>query len=215
MDTLSSWFPSLGPFLGRDSTLEKMDVDQGNFSHMLPTILKRIADSDFVAIDLELSGIPYQRRNRTQKNTGQANLQDRYAELKGAAEKYQILQFGLTCVEKDSDNGRYVVRPFNFNLSPLIPEHLGERDFTYSSGAVEFLISNGYRMQAPFEKGIPYLTRQETATAEEQARRRSDRSNIPDIVLAESDTQSKDFLERVTQEIKTWKETKKVGRTKH
>lgn len=189
-----------------------MEVHRGNFSERLPTILKRIADSDFIAFDLELSGIPNQRRRQTRNTSSKATLQQRYAEIKDAAEKYQILQVGLTCVEQDPENGRYLVRPMNFHLSPLMPEEMGERDFTFSSGAVGFLLNNAYRIQDPFEIGIPYLTRKETAVAEQQARMKNDKSGIPDIVLAESDNPAKDFVERVTQEIKTWKETKKVGR---
>ena len=192
-----------------------MDIDRTNFPHTLPTILKRIADSHFIAIDLELSGIPDRNHRRLQNKNGKANLEERYAEIKDAAEKYHILQVGLTCVQLDTDNERYAVRPFNFSLSPLVPEDMGiEREFTYSSGAVDFLLSHGYKMETPFERGLPYLTRQETTRVEELARMRSDRSSIPDIVIAENDTKARDFVERVRREVREWRTTKKVRRAR-
>lgn len=188
-----------------------MDIDCNTFPYMLPTIMKRIANSHFIAFDLELSGIPERRRRRQQNATGRVTLQERYADTKEAAEKYHILQIGLTCVEQDLEKGKYIVRPINFNLSPLVPEEMGiERNFTYSSGAVEFLLGHGYRMESPFDKGIPYLTRSETAYAEERAKARSDRAALPDIKLAKDDTKAIQFVNRARREIAEWRATRKV-----
>lgn len=124
-----------------------MEVQKNNYFDTLPTILKRISKAHFIAFDLELSGIP-ERGNRSHRQ-GKATLQERYTELKAAAEKYQVLQVGLTIVEEDTENNRYLIRPFNFNLSPLIENERDinvERDFTYSSSAVNFLQGQGYNM---------------------------------------------------------------------
>lgn len=85
-----------------------MDVRPAEFQARLPSILDAITSAHFVTLDLELSGIPGQQSNRFK--TGEAvsrkpPLQQRYEETKAAAEKYQVLQFGITCVEEDRVRG--------------------------------------------------------------------------------------------------------------
>ena len=86
-----------------------MDVNRNTFQSQLPLILKAIAASRFVTLDLELSGIPSrqigQARAPGRGEDGKQTLQERYEETKKAAERYQILQLGLTCVEEDLDRG--------------------------------------------------------------------------------------------------------------
>ncbi|KAI9665125.1 MAG: hypothetical protein M1831_002135 [Alyxoria varia] len=182
-----------------------MEVDRCNFANVLPTILKRIADSDFIAFDLEFSGIPPQRQRDL---AGKATLQDRYEDVKAAAETYHVHQFGLTCAEKlhrHNDDMQYSLRAFNFHISPLIAENFGvDRKFSYSSSAVQFLMGYGHRMETPFVQGIPYLSREEEKTVAEQARRKIDRFTIPDIVLRDDDQSAKDLVEIVKRDLQEW-----------
>ena len=87
-----------------------MDVDCHSFKGQLPLILQAISHSRFVSFDLELSGIPTKQHNRSrhviQDEGGQKTLQQRYKETKAAAERFQVLQLGLTCVEEDAERGR-------------------------------------------------------------------------------------------------------------
>lgn len=90
-----------------------MDVDARNFDAELPGILAAIDQSRFVAFDLELSGIPRKQRGPVKtgiKVSGKQELQWRYSETKAAAEKYQILQFGLTCAIENVAEGGFPVR---------------------------------------------------------------------------------------------------------
>ena len=86
-----------------------MDVDRYAFESQLPLILKAIATSRFVTFDFELSGIPGKQTGRARapgrSEDGKQTLQERYEETKKAAERYQILQLGLTCVEEDLERG--------------------------------------------------------------------------------------------------------------
>lgn len=186
-----------------------MDVDRTEFLATLPSILKHISNASFISFDLELTGIPPQRRRGRADN--KATLQERYEAVKTAAETYQILQIGVTAVEEDHENGQYLIRPFNFNLSPMVIDELDmERDFVYSSSAVEFLLRNGYNMELPFTKGVPYLTPNETAAAKDKAMIRMDRDAIPDIQIRDDDTLALDFMRNVRQEIAQWKANRKV-----
>ena len=86
-----------------------MDVNRYAFQNQLPLILKAIATSRFVTFDFELSGIPGkqtgQARAAGRREDGKQTLQERYEETKKAAERYQVLQLGLTCVEEDLERG--------------------------------------------------------------------------------------------------------------
>lgn len=84
-----------------------MDIGPRAFLHQLPTILNAIADAHFVAIDLELSGIPTKKPRAAGKDNRKPNLQSRYEETKMAAEKYQVLQLGITCVRENRDKGTH------------------------------------------------------------------------------------------------------------
>ena len=81
-----------------------MDVNRFNFHSLLPSLLAAIADAHFVAFDLELSGISGKRQG-VARSHGKATLQQRYEEVKKAAEDYQVLQLGITCVGENNDRG--------------------------------------------------------------------------------------------------------------
>lgn len=86
-----------------------MDVTHRTFHNLLPSLLAAIADAHFIAIDLELSGIPGQQVNKAKapgsRAGGKPSLQERYEETKAAAEKYQVLQLGITCVGENRNRG--------------------------------------------------------------------------------------------------------------
>lgn len=79
-----------------------MDIPSRQFSSELVKILQLIADSHFVALDLEFSGISG-RRTRTGRS--RLSLQQVYGDIREAARQYQVLQVGLTVVEEDTRKG--------------------------------------------------------------------------------------------------------------
>ena len=87
-----------------------MDVTGNSFWGQLPSILEAICNAHFVSIDLELSGIPCKPRGQPRApgelGYGKQTLQERYEDTKKAAERYQVLQLGMTCVEEDRERGR-------------------------------------------------------------------------------------------------------------
>jgi len=86
-----------------------MEVDRSNFHWQLPRMLRALANAHFVAVDFELSGIQSKAIHKAKavdKHLGRKQtMQQRYEEVKEAAEKYQILQVGLTIVIEDNQNG--------------------------------------------------------------------------------------------------------------
>ena len=80
-----------------------MDVTKVELPVELINIIRHIANSHFVAIDLEFSGITGRQKRGAQQ--GKPTLQEIYHETKEAARKYQVLQIGLTIVEEDETRG--------------------------------------------------------------------------------------------------------------
>ncbi|MCJ1389378.1 hypothetical protein MMC18_002235 [Xylographa bjoerkii] len=193
-----------------------MDVDRRSFHWQLPRMLRALADAHFVAIDLELSGIQSKTIHRPKavengstesRSTGsKQTLQERYDEAKEAAERYQILQVGLTIVKEDADTGTYTARPYNFYLNPILEVKLDiERIFSFQSGAVEFLLSHGFNMQAPFTIGVPYLSREEEIFAMDIELAKQNKAGIADIHLRSDEVESIQFVRKVRDDIKKWK----------
>ena len=80
-----------------------MDVTAVTFPDYLPSILNDISTSCFVSVDFELSGVVF-KPNAPQSRP--QTVQERYVEVKAAAERYQILQVGLTTCHEDKENGK-------------------------------------------------------------------------------------------------------------
>lgn len=119
-----------------------MDVSRASFPFEVVKIINHVLDSHFISIDLELSGIATRQTlinasgKQIRKAGSKLNLQEFYQEAKEAAERYQVLQIGLTVVEEDVQRGEYIVRPYNFYLDPVPSlSKLGlERSWSFSSG---------------------------------------------------------------------------------
>jgi poly(A)-specific ribonuclease len=80
-----------------------MDITYATFPQELIGIIQHIADSRFVAFDLEFSGVA---ARRSAGGSGKLSLQEYYQDLRSAAQIYQILQIGLTIVSEDTDKGK-------------------------------------------------------------------------------------------------------------
>lgn len=80
-----------------------MDITKHNYQQKLAPILKAMAESRFIAFDLEMSGISKKqhRLGRRERQT----LQDRYVEGKIAAETYQVVELGICVVEENALHG--------------------------------------------------------------------------------------------------------------
>ncbi|KAF2481612.1 ribonuclease H-like domain-containing protein [Neohortaea acidophila] len=181
-----------------------MEIDKVSFYPLILDLLTDISHSHFVAFDLELSGVP--TKYHTSYAKGKPSLQDRYSETKEAAERYQILQIGLTCVEQDVELQKYILKPYNIELSPTIEER-GidvERIFSFQSGAVDFLLKVGFDFSAPFKWGVPYLSREESKQAREKFQQRQDRTAISDINIKPTEVEALAFMEHVRSEVNAW-----------
>lgn len=85
-----------------------MEVDHKGFRKELFPILRNIANAAFVTLDLEMSGIstrPKFSSGDRSHDVGKPTLEQQYQEMRNAAETFQVLQIGITCVEVDREKG--------------------------------------------------------------------------------------------------------------
>lgn len=148
-----------------------MEIDRSNFWEKLPTILKTISEAQYVAVDLEMSGIEVVK-SRTMPVPIKPTLQEAYDDARLAAETYTILQFGFTCISWDPDQMSYVLKTFNIPLHPgVIGDNAASKPFTgvvdrqfkMSTKTLSFLESTGFKFLDVLNKGVPYLAITEVA----------------------------------------------------
>ena len=128
-----------------------MDITPKTFHFFLPRILDELASCSFVSIDFEFSGIACSSNG---PNSKASTLQDRYTEVKESADKYRIVQMGLTIGHEDTESGKrrpfskielqvlmviitgtYILKPYNLYLNPIIDRRLEVgRDMCFQSG---------------------------------------------------------------------------------
>lgn len=73
----------------------KMEVNTDNFWRQLPRILLSIAKSQFVAIDLEMTGIT---DKNSEERLGNPTKQQIYESAKNIASTFNVFELGITCI---------------------------------------------------------------------------------------------------------------------
>lgn len=199
-----------------------MDINRFNFWHTLPVVLETISLSDYVAFDLEMTGVAGRSTNTTPDRTEAAA----YRRAVEAATTFQILQIGLTCLSYDhKQKGMYLLlhkffwrkwltsigyraRTFTFHLTPeFVPPNTAlakiiDRKLVLSYRSFLFLKENNFSFEKAFSQGVPYLSRAEGELAKTlylSKRRRQD----PGC----ADVWFKKFYNDTASQISTWLRT--------
>ncbi|PYH96974.1 CAF1 family ribonuclease [Aspergillus ellipticus CBS 707.79] len=180
-----------------------MDITAQTFFYHLPRLLEDLASCCFVSIDFEFSGIANGLGGVARKKS---TLQERYEEVKRSADQYQILQVGLTLGIEDPETATYTLKPYNLYLSPIIDRKLDfERNWTFQSSAIEFLLDNKFSMDSLYKSGVIYLSRDEENRIMAKAIERRDRTTThSSLDVEETEYESLAFLAEVRQLVKDW-----------
>ncbi|UNI14288.1 Poly(A)-specific ribonuclease [Purpureocillium takamizusanense] len=141
-----------------------MDVTARSFWQLLPSMLEAICAADYVAVDLEMSGI----MTRDSLTTGEMSLEQAYARLRNAANTFSPVALGVTTVRFVESS--YQAQTFTIPISTLVPCHTREdtqlaslldRKLTFSSNSLRFLEVHGFDVNCAIGSGVPYLSREE------------------------------------------------------
>ncbi|KAJ2658498.1 hypothetical protein IWW48_003987 [Coemansia sp. RSA 1200] len=135
-----------------------MDVTRENFAEALREFREAVAECDFAAMDMEMTGL-YESKEQQPHRLDSAD--ERYAKLKRSVETYGVMQVGISLFtwREDGDGGFYEARPFNFNVFPAttvgrapVETHVG-----FKNTALEFLARNSFDFNKWVYSGIPFL----------------------------------------------------------
>lgn len=72
-------------------------------------------------------------------------------------------------------------------------------------------MNHGFRMDAPFLDGIPYLSRNEELDARLKAAARQDKAGFAILEIPANDVDTQQFMKRVRSEIGVWKDNQEVS----
>ncbi|KAH9318472.1 hypothetical protein KI387_020241 [Taxus chinensis] len=150
----SRLFSSSGPAMA--------NVTRTNFKPAVEGLGGLIRDADFIAIDLEMSGLtsaPW--RDSFEFDT----LGVRYSKLKDSANNFAVLQFGVCPFRWDSANARFLAYPHNFYIFPRneFPANIPSFDFRCQTTSIEFLAKHNFDFNVCIYEGISYLSKQQEA----------------------------------------------------
>lgn len=135
-----------------------MDVTKSNFLDKYDLISQSIAESSFMSVDCEFSGIS---REDLSKLTTAAEIFEKYTRN---TSEFIIVQLGLSCFKvntsEETDSGPLIsCQTFNFYV---LPQGDG-REFKLQSESYAFLAKNGFDFNRLFQNGISSVNKAEEA----------------------------------------------------
>ncbi|OIW33380.1 CAF1-domain-containing protein [Coniochaeta ligniaria NRRL 30616] len=188
-----------------------MEITAENFWKSLPEVLEAMAAATYVSIDLEMTGIGTNRIMSSAKIT----IDVVYEQAKLAAERFQIVQFGLTCISHSQLTKAYHARTFNFLITPsftgtrTIDHRLArvlDRYVGLSHNSVIFLREHDFDMDRAFKDGVSFLSMHEMAELGPKFLHYNPDAIDPAdrVVLADHDQEAIDFHGYVHRIIDEW-----------
>jgi len=127
-----------------------MELTRENYYEVEPTILKDIENSEFVAFDLEFSGlIP-------SKFKIYDSPEENFQKSKIMAENYRIIQVGITSfIKKENNVKSYIAKPYNIYVFPSEKQNNSRFDSFLES--IIFNREHGCDFNKWICHGVPYL----------------------------------------------------------
>ncbi|KAL9319931.1 hypothetical protein ACSQ67_011770 [Phaseolus vulgaris] len=147
-----------------DSAFPSKTVTTANFEPSLAELRRHVRSSDFVAIDLEMSGIT----STPWRESLEFDRSDvRYLKVRDSATKFAVVQFGVCPFRWDSSNNSFVAYPHSFYVFPR-QEHAGLGpcdEFLWQTTSMDFLAKYQFDFNACIHEGISYLSREQERKA--------------------------------------------------
>eukprot|EP00299_Pterocystis_sp_00344_P018931 c9430_g1_i1.p1 GENE.c9430_g1_i1~~c9430_g1_i1.p1 ORF type:complete len:484 (-),score=110.53 c9430_g1_i1:32-1483(-) len=175
-----------------------MDVTLANFEESLKTFEEAVAKSDFVAFDLEFSGLSTRPQSFAQREMDKLQMahnrhQINYAKHRHSVSQLLIMQFGCCPFEWNEARQSYIARPFNFNI---FPDESIDKIFNCSVSTFRFLWKNKFDFNKMVGEGVPYLSHHDA----EVLRNRAAQSKLIDTTAIED----KNFIHEQLDSVLDW-----------
>lgn len=167
-----------------------MEGRVSTFKKVLADFESRLQGADFVAIDTELTGVDLEGEPDTFDETGQQRLV-KHCRI---AERYQLIQVGLTVVGRSSSSsggrnsdGKLACASYNLFAFPYVGPELAERGlrepgFFCQGSALQFNAQNNVNFNYWLREGIPYMNREDERRYLRASNGREDQHSIDEKV---------------------------------
>ncbi|KAF5461201.1 hypothetical protein F2P56_021019 [Juglans regia] len=133
-------------------------VTKSNFASALADLRRLVRSADFVAIDLEMTGVT----SAPWRDSFEFDRSDvRYLKVKDSAEKFAVIQFGVCPFSWDPSNHCFLSHPHNFYVFPRqeLPVDGPSYEFLCQTTSIDFLARYQFDFNACIHEGISYLSR--------------------------------------------------------
>lgn len=138
-----------------------MEGRASNFKKVLVDFESRLPSADFVAIDTELTGVDLEGEMDSFDDTAMVRL-DRNCRI---AERYSLIQLGLTLVSQERTGREEILNFVSYNLFafPYAGNDLIGRDqgFFCQASALQFNAQHNVDFNTWIKDGIPYMSRED------------------------------------------------------
>ncbi|RKP24904.1 ribonuclease CAF1 [Syncephalis pseudoplumigaleata] len=181
-----------------------MEVLRSSFSDMLPEIEEAIAECEFMALDVEFTGLN-PASLATPRDIADT-VQERYGKVRHQSLDFILCQFGLCTFRWNEQRREYEAKPFNFYLMPASSGIRGapDRYFQCQASTIDFLARNGFDFTKWLGYGVHFMNWDEERLFRE--RRENEIANtLPGMQLDERGLQ---FEQHARQQIDRWLTTK-------
>ncbi|CAH2033420.1 unnamed protein product [Thlaspi arvense] len=159
-------------------------VTRSNFETTLDDLRSHVKAADFVAIDLEMTGVT----SAPWRDSLEFDRYDvRYLKVKDSAEKFAVVQFGVCPFRWDSSTQSFVSHPHNFFIFPRQeltfdpPAH----EFLCQTTSMDFLAKYQFDFNACIHEGISYLSRRQEEEASKRLETLYDEEGVDSVVETE------------------------------
>ncbi|KAJ0986878.1 hypothetical protein J5N97_005234 [Dioscorea zingiberensis] len=139
-------------------------VTRANFESALEGLRARVQGADFVAIDLEMTGVT----SAPWRECFEFDRADvRYLKVKDSAEKFAVVQIGVCPFRWDPSRGSFLAYPHNFFIFPRkeLPFDGPSHEFLCQTTSMNFLAKYQFDFNTCIHEGISYLSRVQEAEA--------------------------------------------------
>ena len=131
-----------------------MELTRDNYYENEAKILQDIENSEFIAFDLEFSGLNPSRFKIY--DTPEENFQ----KTKVMAENYRIIQLGITpFIRKDTNSKEYIAKPYYIYVFPS--ERISNNRFDFFLESIIFNREHGCDFNKWINKGVSYLNNEQ------------------------------------------------------
>lgn len=203
---------------GAAGLISMANVTRRNFAESMEQLKGQLSGADFVAVDLEMTGV---ESTKWRRNLELDSYETRYQNLKHSAEKFAVWQCGVCPFKWNAAQKKWIAYPYNFFVFPRneLQLELPSRGFFAQTTSLEFLTKHRFDFNACIYDGISYLSHEQEAAARALMGLVPGKVALPTGIHQGGDvplTRSGDvaFVEKIRSQIAKWRDELLYNRQK-